>query len=292
MKILSFNTSLRMLYAATIIFLLFVFITGLPYYLLPLSERSHSAMHDQLKPGGIWGHGLGVIGSSMILLLLLYSVRKREMFGIRFGKLRYWLDIHIFFGAIGPLLITLHTAMKFRGIVSISYFSMLAVAISGVFGRYVYMQIPRDARGHMLGLDSIQTRIDEIERLLLKQYNVPPESALAIRQFVSADSIAEGSKIRAFFSSIAYDLTIKRRVRKLRQSLSRGGKSLPKGTLRKVVGLAQESSLLRRKIAYLDSMNELSHYWHVFHKPFAYIMLFIMAVHIGVALAFGYRWIF
>jgi hypothetical protein len=292
MKLLSFNTSLRLFYATAIVFLLFVFITGLPYYFLPLSERPHSGMHDQLKPGGFWGHGLGVIGSAMILLLLLYSVRKRAVFGIRFGKLPHWLDIHIFFGIIGPMLITLHTAMKFHGIVSISYFSMLAVALSGVFGRYVYMQIPRDARGHTLGLESIQERIDEIQRSLREQYHASPETTQAIKQFTSVDSITDVSITRAILSSIGYHLTIKRSVRKLRRSLSRGGQSLPNEMLRQVVALAHESSLLQRRIVYLDSMNELSHYWHVFHKPFAYIMLFIMVVHIGVTVAFGYRWIF
>jgi hypothetical protein len=36
----------------------------------------------------------------------------------------------------------------------------------------------------------------------------------------------------------------------------------------------------------------LFHYWHVFHKPFAFIMYIIMLIHIGIALWLGYRWIF
>jgi hypothetical protein len=39
-------------------------------------------------------------------------------------------------------------------------------------------------------------------------------------------------------------------------------------------------------------MSELLHHWHVFHKPFAYVMLFIMVLHVGVTVAFGYTWIF
>lgn len=287
-----FNTVLRFVYAVAIIFAVFVFITGLPYYVLPLSERPHSAMHDELKPGGFWGHGLGVIGSAMIILLLLYSLRKRELIGIRFGKLQHWLNIHIFFGLIGPLFITLHTSMKFHGIVSISYFSMLAVAISGVFGRYVYMQIPRDSRGYILGLDRIQKRIDEIHQSILEQFHASPEIVQVIKQFALVGSGADRSKIGAIFSSIGQDLKIKYRARKLERVLSRSGQNPPKETLQEMVALARESLILKRKVAHLDSMNELFHHWHVFHKPFAYIMLLIMVLHIGVTVAFGYRWIF
>ena len=289
---ISFDTLMKGLYAIGIVFVLAVLVTGMPYYLLPVSERPHSPMHDQLKPAGIWGHGLGVIGTAMILLLLLYSARKRSLMGIRFGRLRRWLDVHIFFGIMGPLLITLHAAMKFKGIVSISYFSMLAVAFSGVFGRYVYMQIPRDARGHALGLEDAGERLSEIQRALVEDYEASPEAVRAIEEFAAPGTQAHTSKIRAVMASLWQDLTIKRRARRLRHQLSGGSRHVPKEMIDRVVELARESSVLQRRVALLNSMSELLHYWHVFHKPFAYVMLFIMVVHVGVTVAFGYRWIF
>jgi hypothetical protein len=291
MKLLSFDTFLKLLYVAGLIFVVMMLVTGLPYYVLPLSERPHSDMHEQLKPAGVWGHGLGVIGSAMILLLLLYSARKRRLLGLGFGRLRRWLDVHILFGVMGPLLITLHTAMKFKGIVSISYFSMLAVAISGVFGRYVYMQIPRDARGHALGLEAARDRLSEIQKELVETYDASPETVRAIGEFAGARPAA-GSKIRGILASIRQDITLRRRVRRLKGALTSGDRPIPASVLNEVVSLARESSLLQRRVAMLDSMSELLHYWHVFHKPFAYIMLFIMVLHVGVTVAFGYRWIF
>jgi hypothetical protein len=280
------------LYAIGLVFVVAMLVTGLPYYMLPLSERPHSAMHAQLKPAGIWGHGLGVIGTVMILLLLLYSVRKRSVMGIRFGRLRRWLDIHIFFGIMGPLLITLHTAMKFKGIVSISYFSMLAVAFSGIFGRYVYMQIPRDARGLALGLEDARERMSEIQKALVEDFEATPQALAAIEEFVSAGAANPSSKIHGILLSVRQDLTLNRRARRLRRRLSRGARPVPKEIVDQVVALAKESSVLQRRVALLDSMSELLHYWHVFHKPFAYVMLFIMVLHVGVTVAFGYKWIF
>jgi len=292
MKLISFNNILKSLYAIGLIFVTAMLITGLSYYMQPLSERPHSPMHTQLKPAGFWGHGMGIIGTAMILLLLLYSVRKRGLLGIRFSSLRKWLDVHIMFGILGPLLITLHTAMKFHGIVSISYFSMLAVALSGVFGRYIYMQIPRDARGHALGLEEVQDRLSELQRTLVETYGASPPAVEEVQRFASAGEVATGSKIRTIFVSLKRDITLNQRARRLRNRLSRGDRTVPRKTIDEVVGLARESSLLQRRLAVLDSMSELLHYWHVFHKPFAYVMLFVMVLHVGVTVAFGYRWIF
>ncbi len=292
MKLFSFDTVLKAFYAAGLCLVLAVLVTGLPYYLLTLPERPHSDMHTQLKPAGIWGHGLGIIGTAMVLLLLLYSARKRLLMGLRFGTLRRWLDIHIFFGIMGPLLITLHTAMKFNGIVSISYFSMLAVAFSGVFGRYVYMQIPRDNRGHALGLEDARENLAGIQRALVEDLDASPEAIGAIEEFASRAGATAGSKFRGILVSMRDDLTINRRARRLRRRLTGGPNPVPKNIVNQVIALARESSILQRRVALLDSMSDLLHYWHVFHKPFAYVMLFIMVIHVGVAVAFGYTWIF
>lgn len=292
MRLFSFDTVLKGFYAAGFCLVLAVLANGLPYYLLPLSERPHSAMHAQLKPAGIWGHGLGIVGTAMVLLLLLYSARKRMLMGLRFGALRRWLDIHILFGIMGPLLITLHTAMKFKGIVSISYFSMLAVAFSGVFGRYVYMQIPRDARGHALGLEDAREQLATIQRELVEDLNASPEAIGAIEEFAPRADTAADSKFRGLLVSLRDDLTINRRARRLRRRLTGGPNPVPKNIVNQVIALARESAVLRRRVVFLESMSDLLHNWHVFHKPFAYVMLFTMVIHVGVAVAFGYTWIF
>jgi hypothetical protein len=249
-------------------------------------------MHAQLKPAGIWGHGLGIIGSAMLILLLVYSLRKRRKLGLRAGGLNRWLDFHIFLGLMGPLLITLHTAMKFQGIVSISFFSMVAVALSGVFGRYVYMQIPRDARGHALDLQKARSRVQNIQENLSSERKLPENLIQSVTQYTGVSGRAGSSRTRAILHSIGRDLTLNSRTRRLRRSLRRSGADLPDILIDEVVTLAKESSLLERRIAQVDSMNEMFHYWHIFHKPFAVIMYIIMVLHVGVAVAFGYRWIF
>jgi hypothetical protein len=266
-------------------------VVGMPYYSLPVEERPHTDMHTMLKPGGSWGHGFGIVGSAMVILLFLYSVRKRRWLSLRFGRLSRWLDIHIFFGIIGPLLISLHTAGKLGGIVSISYFSMAAVALSGVFGRYLYMQIPRDTRGHAIGIERAEQRAAEIEKSLSEDHNVPDDVIAGIRQFARSGATG-ASGARALMQSVVHDLTLGRKLKSLRRFIRQGHQGIPEGALTDIVRLAREQSVLRRRIAVLDSVASLFHYWHVFHKPFAVIMVVIMFLHVGVTIAFGYRWVF
>ncbi|HER33893.1 MAG TPA: hypothetical protein ENO19_00295 [Halothiobacillaceae bacterium] len=288
---MTFRRVLHILYAIGFTAVAVIFVTGLPYYQLPLTERPHAELHTAFKPGGTWGHGVGIVGSTMVLLLLLYSARKRRWMGLSMGRLSRWLDVHILFGVIGPLLITLHTAGKLGGIVSISYFSMMAVALSGVFGRYLYMQIPRDARGHALGIERARARAAEIGESLRTEHHLPDDVVAGVQRFVAMSS-TNANGLRAVFATIGHDLRMRGRVRRLRRFMRQGQGEIPEAAIDEIVGLAREQSLLQRRIAVLESTARLFHHWHVFHKPFAIIMIVIMFVHVGVTLAFGYRWIF
>jgi len=291
MKRSHFSTFMHVLYGVGLCFVFVAAFIGSPYYTTPLTQRPHAEMHAAFKPGGIWGHGLGVIGSAMILLLLTYSARKHRLLGLRFGRLSRWLDVHIFFGVMGPLLITLHTAFKLNGIVTVSYVCMMVTAISGVFGRYVYMQIPRDTRGHALDLRRAGERLSELRDQLRERFRLEEPVLVAVDRYALAAAGSHRSGAGALFASLRADLAQVGRTRRLRKVL-RGRGGIPRDTAEEVVRLAREQSLLNRRIAILDAMTRMLHYWHVFHRPFAYIMIVIMFVHVAVVVAFGYRWVF
>lgn len=98
----------------------------------------------------------GIVGSLMMLAgVSSYMLRKRIQKLSRFGLLKYWLEFHIFLCSLGPMLVLYHTAFKFRGLVAVSFWSMVAVVISGVIGRYIYLQIPRTIEGFEMDLNEI-----------------------------------------------------------------------------------------------------------------------------------------
>ena len=60
------------------IYLLYI---GYTYYSTPLEERFYHAQHNWFKPSGTYGHGLGIVGTFMILFgVLVYIARKRYNF--------------------------------------------------------------------------------------------------------------------------------------------------------------------------------------------------------------------
>jgi len=283
--------SLIVLYSAGLLLVGAVLVKGIHYYTAPLELRPHSSLHLLLKPGGKWGHGLGILGSSMMLLLFLYSLRKRQKFGLRFGKIRHWLNIHIFFGVMGPIFVTLHTSFKFGGIVAVSYYSMIAVMLSGFIGRYLYVQIPRALSGDELTLRQMDEQNMVLTKSLAEDYRLSENVLTEIKKL----SLVNENQTRKGLSLLIYvfvnDLIRPFKIRQIRRNIL-SQRNIPMEKADHVLELIREKSLLMRKMSLLSSIKPLFHYWHVAHKPFAYVMIIIMFVHIAVTILFGYRWIF
>lgn len=74
--------------------------------------------------------GLGILGTFMILFgVSIYIARKRYNFLAKYIRLKYLLEFHIFLCTFGPILVVFHTTFKFNGIVSIAFWSMVAVVL-------------------------------------------------------------------------------------------------------------------------------------------------------------------
>jgi len=147
---------------------------GLGYYVTPIQERGYSDLHEQFSPAGIVGHGFGVVGTLLLTVgVILYSARKRLERLSKLGNLKHWLDFHIFLCTLGPFLVVLHTSFKFGGIVSIAFWSMMAVVLSGVFGRYVYVWIPKTLNGRFLSVQSIQEQKEHLIKSIHESSGLP-----------------------------------------------------------------------------------------------------------------------
>jgi hypothetical protein len=266
---------------------------GYTYYNLPLQERPHEAqLHSDFKPGGRIGHGVGILGSSMLLLLFIYSARKRQLLGLRFGPLQKWLSIHIWMGFMGPMFITLHTAMKFHGIVSISYFSMMAVMLSGFVGRYIYSQIPRSTSGEALSLKQIDEQIETMGQTLGGQDQVHQEILELTQAYAGRLEAPSGYGPGVWFRLLLYDCTRWFRPALFRRALREVVPDLSPAALKEMAQVAHTRSLLLRRRTFLNAVNSVFDLWHVVHKPFAWVAIIIMFLHITVVVLMGYRWIF
>ncbi len=268
---------------------IFLAYKGVSYYSTSLEERFYHPDHNFFKPSGLFGHGLGIIGTLLIVIGVFgYIARKRYKFLSRFGRLKYWLEFHIFLCSLGPVMILFHTAFKFGGIVSIAFWSMVAVVVSGVIGRFIYIQIPRTIEGRELSLHEVQQMKLNIEEILKSSYQLDEESYKTIVKSteIQAEN-REGILLTRMIKKYFDDKKKTRAVKKILQQNNLYGKDI-----RKVIKLVENEMALNNRIERLQSMRQLFKYWHVAHLPFALIMLIIMVIHVGITLAFGYKWIF
>jgi hypothetical protein len=288
------STSVHRLYIAIMVVTVIVVTAilaykGVSYYSTSIEERFYHPDHDQFKPSGIYGHGLGIAGTLLMLVgVTMYIVRKRWKVLTRLGRLKYWLEFHIFLCSLGPVMILFHTAFKFGGIVSIAFWSMVAVVVSGIIGRYIYVQIPRTIEGRALSLGEVHAMKLNLGELLRDTYQLPPETYGAIVSAVNApDLIYNRNLISGIISKFFDD---RRAVSSIRMDLKRKG--LPVKEIARLTKLINGEIRLNNRIARLQTMHKLFRYWHVAHLPFALIMLVIVLLHTGITLALGYKWIF
>jgi hypothetical protein len=167
---------------------------------------------------------------------------------------------------------------------------MVAVVLSGFLGRYIYVQIPRSITGQELSV----AELEELDRTLLSQINetaaIDGNIMVLIQEAAGARSETRKSGLAAIWAWLVSDLTLIPKLNEIRRRLREI--SLPPPDIKRVVRLAKQKAKLRRKTTFLNTAHKLLHYWHVFHKPFAIIMIVIMFVHIIITWLFGFRWIF
>lgn len=266
-------------------------INGYQYYSTPIEERFFNPSHAALKPSGNWGHGFGIIGTLMMIFgVAIYMIRKRSRKLFTFGYLKHWLEFHIFLCTVGPILVLYHTAFKFGGIVSVSFWSMVLVVLSGVVGRFIYVQIPRTIQGKEIDINDLASMREELtDKMKL-------EMLFDVRLMKELDVLASPERYKSLNMLDTLLLYFKDffRIRsfqsKLKKNLVVAGFSKIKR--KEIKNKAQAEIILSRRLGMLRTMQNLFRYWHVAHLPFAIAMFVIMIIHVIVTLAFGYKWIF
>jgi hypothetical protein len=266
-------------------------IYGFDYYTTPLEERFFNPDHNLLKPSGALGHGFGIIGTLMMIVgVSTYMIRKRYRKFFNIGYLKHWLEFHIFLCSVGPVLVLYHTAFKFGGIVSVSFWSMVLVVLSGVVGRFIYLQIPRTIQGQEISVNELNSIK---EKLAIKVRSVLSEDSSTLSEFEKISSADRYKSFRlitavGFFVRDYFDIKRVMRLLKIRIKLL----GIDKSESNELIKAAKSEIVIARRIALLRTSQKLFHWWHIFHLPFAITMFVIMVIHVAVTIIFGYKWIF
>ena len=266
-----------------------VAVHGYAYYLTPRELRPFERDYDRMKPSGSYSHGLGILGASMIIIgVSTYSTRKRWRAAWNLGKLSHWLEFHIFLCLLGPTLVVFHTTFKAGGVAAISLWTMLSVASSGIIGRFLYSQIPKNLQGNELTAGQIT---NELDRLGSKLSATPLGDQVTKVIFKSFESLPKPKNIGETAAALAKLGALRLRIRRHVSALV-AARVHSKASAHELLVTSTALAALIQKSLVLNQVGKLFYYWHAVHIPFTIIMFITLAAHIAVTVMLGYQWIF
>jgi hypothetical protein len=237
------------------------------------------------------GYILGIIGGSMMVLLLLYSARKRIRWLRFMGPLSKWFEVHMALGVIGPILILFHSNFQLGATNSnVALFCMLTVAASGLVGRYFYSHIHYGLYGRKMNLEELQqnaerlralqgaiaflpelvNRLEKQEAKLLASGPRLPLLGLAKPMMVAVNAFLARWRLRRYVSKA---LRMAARTSPIVAEQRRGLKRAAGSYIRKRLTAT-------RRVAEFEAYERLFSLWHVLHMPIMFIMFVAAIVHI------------
>jgi hypothetical protein len=244
-----------------------------------------------INPNRGVGYALGIIGGSLMLLLLVYSLRKRWTWLSFLGSTPGWFRFHMVLGIAGPVCILYHSNFGTGATNSnVALFSMLTVAASGLIGRYIYVHIHHGLYGRKLELGELRagaeglrslsggisflpelvTRIDSAEQRLLKAG--PHLSFLGFAKPIVVALVA----LRARWRLHGY----------IRNALHAGARRSAVIALEhKRLGFTARCYVDRRlaatrRVAGFEGYERLFSLWHALHIPLIFIMVIAAIIHV------------
>lgn len=237
------------------------------------------------------GYWLGIVGGSMMLLLLFYPAGKKSSLLRRLGLVRHWFKIHMILGLVGPLLVLYHCNFSVDAINStVALYSMVAVAVSGIIGRYFYTRIHRGLYGKRANIEELRTEIvDAVENSrglaailpnFIAELHVVSEQLIGDK-FTRAISVRHSLSwaVRYYVVRIRLFFLINRELRE-RCAESEALSSNVKNLRRTANTYAAQQTGLMRQVATLSLYERLFSLWHIFHMPLFLLLIISALVHV------------
>lgn len=268
-------------------------VLGLPYYTMPFAQRVRSALHPWLRPSGYIGQSAGLAAVAIFLFLWLYPIRKSVRWLAWTGTIARWLDVHVLAALVLPLLVAVHAAWRFSGLIGLGFWAMMVVWASGIVGRYLYARIPRSKAGIELNLEEIGARRQALLEQIAQQTGIARE---VIEQTLAPDGLpaARLGVWSTFARYVTDDFARRRAARRLRRLYKQNAprrRRQDRQVLRVVLLLARREMALTQQARMLDATHSVFRFWHVLHRPVAIAALAAVLVHVAVVVAVGATWL-
>jgi hypothetical protein len=249
------------------------------------------------KSGDNLGYNMGLVGGIMLLMLLLYPLRKRVRFLKGLGILPTWFKWHMIFGILAPALIMFHSTFRIGSInAGMALVAMLLVSGSGIFGRFFYTKIHNGLYGRQANLKELQDDM-ALTGNVKSVLGFAPEIEKRLTEFQARTiKVSKGGD-----PGLWHFLTIGIRAALLSRKLAKdlhhvmfyqvSEKNLNEAQMQRL-NLIFEQDLKHinyyikavRDVAQFHTYERMFSWWHIFHIPLVYLMVFsgiyhVIAVH-------------
>lgn len=256
---------------------------------LYLGWRYNSYLY--LSPEQGLGYGLGIAGASLMVMLLLYPLRKHARWARALGPVRYWFSSHMLMGVIGPVCILFHCNFQLGSTNgNIALFSMLLVAGSGLVGRYIYTKIHYGLYGRKADLDHLGSDAAMARAELDPVFEVVPEMKSRLQRLEKRAKSTQCGFLSCLLNVVVVNMRSRwcgfLSVLELRQFFNSGSRreNLTREQRRyyykKTRHYLAQYLLAVRKVAGFSFFERLFSMWHVFHLPLFVMLLISGIVHV------------
>jgi hypothetical protein len=244
-----------------------------------------------LTPGSGVGYWLGIAGSGLMLLSLLYPLRKRVRSLRVIGTIAFWLRVHMTLGVLGPVLILWHANFGLGSInCSVALVTMLVVAVSGVVGRFLHRKIHFALYERKTEAQEILADADELRGFLgadpyvagrmIAELNAFARLGTEARKSVLAVLVLQamvgwrGAVLRRRLTAHARQvIAVEGRRRRRSQEVQRQQLAGVRDFVTQYIGAAQKAATF----AFYERLFRL---WHVFHVPLFILLLIVAIIHV------------
>jgi len=241
------------------------------------------------------GYWLGILGASMMAVLLLYPVRKRFALVRFIGSTAAWFRVHMMLGVVGPVLILYHCNFQVASLNGrVALLCTLLVACSGLVGRYIYSKIHIGLYGRKASLQALTDRArltasekrytstfvpDLIEAMVKFDEMVMTPPATMIGCALLPLRLA----VKTRWARFRLNHLVRQRLRK--EAREAGGLTSRQKRLQKKLKIATRDCISHhlaavQQVAELGFYERLFSLWHLLHLPLFYMLVLTAILHV------------
>ncbi len=244
-----------------------------------------------LTPQSGLGYWLGIVGSSAMLLLLIYPFRKR-LTGLRgLGSISFWFRAHMILGLVGPVLILFHSNFELGSLNSnVALLAMLIVATSGLVGRYLYAKIHLGLYGRRAAVRQILADADTLRNLVCDGLPVSDHIIVELNEFAKIAMTPRTGVVANFWwmsiLSVRALIAHKHLLAEVRKLIKNEGKRLGWSRRMRRERLDAATDLITLHLAAVKKAAAFAFYerlfalWHLLHLPLFILLILAAVAHI------------